>query len=82
MCKQPISVLYIDTHDHETCLEKFAGARRFSNTVGRKIIRVKVPRHGRAIDKILMRHKPDGCIVNPTFHVRLDVELFSRRNAA
>ena len=66
MRKTPISILYIDTHDHETCLEKFAGARRFSNTVGWKITRVKVPRHGRTIDRILMRHKPDGCIVNAT----------------
>lgn len=61
-----ISVLYIDTHDHETCLEKFSGACRFASSVGWKLTRAKTTPHQCSIRKLLGRHKPDGCIVNAT----------------
>lgn len=64
MSNRPPHILYLDSHDHATCLEKFAGARRFAAAVGWQIVRLKITASPRRLRALLARLKPDGCLVN------------------
>lgn len=66
MSNRPPHILYLDSHDHATCLEKFAGARRFAAAVGWQIVRLKITDSPRRLRALLARLKPDGCLVNAT----------------
>ena len=49
MSNRPPHILYLDSHDHATCLEKFAGARRFAAAGGWQIVRLKIDSDGRSL---------------------------------
>ena len=66
MSNRPPRILYLDSHDHATCLEKFAGARRFADAVGWSIVRKKITDSPTRFSALLTRLKPDGCLVNAT----------------
>ncbi len=94
MSSCPSHILYLDSHDHATCLEKFAGARRFAAAVGWSIVRKKVSDSPTRLKALLARLKPDGCLVNansflntlppavfgdiPVVYLDTDVRLFDR----
>lgn len=94
MSNRPPRVLYLDSHDHATCLEKFAGACRFVHAVGGRIVRKKVTAVPARIKALLARLKPDGCLVNankfldtlppdafgnvPVVYLDTDARLFDR----
>jgi AraC-like DNA-binding protein len=58
------TILYLDSHEHATCDEKFAGARRFANAVGWNIVRRKTTASPKRLLALLARVRPAGCIVN------------------
>ena len=66
MSHRPPRILYLDSHDHATCLEKFAGARRFADAVGWSTPRKKITNSPTRVSALLARLKPDGCLVNAT----------------
>lgn len=70
-------ILYIDSHDHPTCLEKFNGVRRFASMMGWDAVRCKPTADIRRISNILNIKKPIGCIVNANrFFDRIPPNVF------
>jgi len=60
------TVLYIDTHDHPSCREKFAGVRHYARTQAWQVVRRIVSEHHPEIADLIARDRPVGCIVNAT----------------
>lgn len=71
-------ILYVDSHDHPTCIEKFNGVRRFASIRGWRVLRQKIPAEIRTLRLLLRKHKPLGCIVNANaFLNRFPPDLFA-----
>ena len=72
------TILYIDSHDHPTCLEKFNGVRRFASMMGWNAVRCKPTTDIRRVSNLLKTAKPIGCIVNATrFLDRIPPNVFN-----
>lgn len=60
MSHRPPHILYLDSHDHATCLKKFAGTRRFAAAVGGRIVRKKITDSPTRLKALLARLKARG----------------------
>ena len=71
------TILFIDSHDHPTCMEKFNGVRRFASMLGWNAIRRKTTPDLRQVSNMVKTAKPAGCIVNAVrFHARIPPSAF------
>lgn len=60
------TVIFLDSHNHPTCLEKFNGARRFAASRNWHLVRIITSACSCKIQALLKKHKAQGCIVNAT----------------